>query len=124
MTIALSVEINGKQVPLTECDWVMWAPCGCPQGVTVAALPASGRVIATEDAAWKEFYDRKRDSDRARRQGLRLELMTHERYCREASPRMTEKCQHRCDCEMDRQEAIAARAGHFGEVCDIGDTDG
>ena len=86
-------EIDGKTVPIQKCDWVMWRSCGCPQGVAVAGVYATWQVITEEDV-WREFYSLKRDRDKAKRQGFRLELMTHERYCREVSPRMTVRCEH------------------------------
>jgi hypothetical protein len=36
---------------------------------------------AREEAAWRTFFDRKRERDKARRDGHRIALMTHER-CR------------------------------------------
>ena len=86
-------ELDGKPVPLTNCDWVLWGACGCPFGVTVAATPHAVRA-ADEEAAWRCLYDRKRDIDRAKRQGYRVELMSHERYSREVCPRMTVRCPH------------------------------
>lgn len=50
----LSVEIDGEQVPLAECEWVLREPCGCPQYVVLAVTPT--RTITTEDDAWKWFY--------------------------------------------------------------------
>lgn len=89
----LSVEIDGKHIPLADCDWVLWAPCGCPAGVTVAQSRGGHIVNATEDAAWREFWERKRDIDRRKRQGYRVELMTHERYSAEVYDLMRA---HRC----------------------------
>lgn len=86
--VTLSAEIGGQHVPLTACDWVLWAACGCPIGVSVA------RYSPTEDDAWKAFYDRKRDIERAQRQGERLELMTHARWCAEVMLLMTVPCTH------------------------------
>lgn len=88
MSTRLAVEIDGVYVPLDDCDWVLWCPEGCPLGVTV------GRLSATEEAAWKALYQYKRDIGKARRHGQHLELMTHERYCREVSPRMLAGCTH------------------------------
>jgi len=88
--VALHAEIDGQMIPLRKCDWVKWAPCGCPVGVSVAG---EGFVV-TEDDAWKEFYDRKRDADRARRQGYRMELVTHARWGAEIMPQMTAPCPH------------------------------
>lgn len=89
MAVRLLAEIDGLAVPLSDCDWVKWAPCGCPTGVTVA------RYAVTEAEAWKAFYDRKRDIDRAQRQGYRMELVTHARWGAEIKPKMTTRCPHK-----------------------------
>lgn len=89
----LFVEIDGKNVPLDQCDWVMWASCGCPVGVTV------GRLSPTEEAAWKEFYPSKRERDRKRRLGLRMELVTHERWRTEIAEAMKGPCPHSLNSE-------------------------
>ncbi len=94
MSVTLSVELGGRHVPLRDCDWVLWGPCGCPLGVTVGATNDGGIMQASEDAAWKAFYDRKRDIERAPRRGEHLELMTHECYCAEVSDRMLARCEH------------------------------
>lgn len=85
----LLTEIDGQAVPLDECDWVLWMPCGCAGGVTVA------RLSLTEEDAWKEFFDRKRDRDRKRRQGYRMELVTQERWKSEISESMRKECPHK-----------------------------
>jgi hypothetical protein len=91
VTARLYAEIGGTPVPLDQCDWVLWASCGCPKGVTVAAY------AATEDDAWRAFYDYKRDIAKAQRQGMRLELMTHARYSAEVCDRMFIACPHGCE---------------------------
>ena len=88
MSTRLAVEIDGTYVPLDECDWVLWGPCGCPFGVTV------GRLSPTEVDAWKHFCDRKRDIGRAKRNGQHLELVTHQRWCDEIAERMKFPCPH------------------------------
>jgi hypothetical protein len=87
-TGGLAAQIDGVYVPLDKCDWVLWGPCGCPFGVTVASYAPA------EDDAWNAFYDCKREIAKAQRRGNRLELMTHERYSREVCPRMTVRCPH------------------------------
>jgi hypothetical protein len=89
----LYAEIDGKLVPLAACDWVLWGPCGCPFGVSMAATQHGVRA-ADEDAAWKSFYDTKREIAKAVRNGLRVELMSHEQYSREVYPRMKTRCTH------------------------------
>lgn len=86
---ALFVELGGQHIRLSECDWVWWGACGCPYGVTV------GRYSPTEEAAWKQFYSRKRDVGPAQRRGERMELMTHDRYRNEVVDLMRKRCMHR-----------------------------
>lgn len=80
--------LPGMPAPLAECDWVLWRACGCPQGVCVASY------APTEDEAWAEFYDDWASITPALRRGEHMELMTHERYVREVSPRMRVACEH------------------------------
>ena len=84
----LFAKIGDEHVSLTKCDWVLWGPCGCPFGVTVA------RYAVTEDAAWKSFYETKREIAKAVRRGDHMELMTHDRYCAEVADRMRGRCPH------------------------------
>jgi len=93
MSARIVAEIDGKHVPLEECSWVMWGPCGCPWGVTMAGERGSYQVITEEDA-WKQFYDRKRERDLARKCGTRMELMTFARWKAEVSERMQTVCTH------------------------------
>lgn len=98
----LHAEIGGQMVPLSKCDWVRWAPCGCPTGVS---LVGEGFAVTEEDA-WREFYDRKRDADRAQKAGHRMELVTHERWSAEIKPLMMAPCPHQA-----AGESAAAAAG-------------
>ena len=88
MSPRLLAEIDGHAVPLDECDWVLWGACGCPYGVTV------GHLSATEDDAWKMFFQYKREITKAQRRGDYLELMTHARWGQEVMPRMKTRCPH------------------------------
>ena len=88
MSPRLLAEIDGAVIPLDKCDWVLWAPCGCPCGVTLASY------APTEDDAWKTLYDYKREITKAQKQGCHLELMTHERWGREVMPAMQARCTH------------------------------
>jgi hypothetical protein len=83
----LLTELDGQTVPLADCDWVLFAPCGCPVGCCVAD------IAPTEDQAWREFYDHKRERDRARRDH-RMVLMTRERWAAEVMPAMRARCPH------------------------------
>lgn len=93
--MALMVELEGRTVPLNGCQYVLWEACGCPRGVTVASEGRPEPVV-TEDDAWRMFFDRKRDRDRAQRNGLRMELMTKDRWSREVMPLMRQwDCPHK-----------------------------
>ncbi len=92
--MGLLAEIDGEHVPLESCDWVLWAACGCPLGVAMAASRSGAVHAADEDAAWKVLYHRKRDIERAQRRGEHMELMTHVRWGTEVMPRMKERCTH------------------------------
>jgi hypothetical protein len=99
----LHAEIDGQMVPLSKCDWVQWARCGCPVGVTLAG---EGFAV-TERDAWKAFYDRKRDAHRARKFGYRMELVTHARWGAEIKALMMAPCPH----QTAGMSATAAAAG-------------
>ena len=88
MTAALFAEIDGRHVSLSDCDWMLWGPCGCPWGVSVA------RYSPTEEMAWRSFYDTGREAERARKRGARIELVTHQRWCDEIAGRMKARCTH------------------------------
>ncbi|MEC4016015.1 hypothetical protein [Streptomyces sp. H27-D2] len=66
----LMVQIDGQTLPLTDCVWVEFAPCGCPCQALHAAYDNSAH--ATEEQARAEFN--------INRQGYRLELMTFAQY--------------------------------------------
>jgi len=82
------VELDGMSVPLADCDWVEWAPCGCPVGTSRAGS------VTTEEDAWKNFYPREGDRERAQAQGYRWELMTHTRWSAEVADWMKAGCPH------------------------------
>jgi hypothetical protein len=84
----LLAEIDGSTVPLNDCGWVRWASCGCATGITMA------RYRPTEAEAWRAFYDRKRDIDRAQRRGERMELITNQRWHDEIKDLMRPRCPH------------------------------
>jgi len=86
----IKVEIDGGLHPLTNCTWITWAPCGCPCGALTAAF--GDEAFAAEEQAWHEHYPLKRDRDKYRRQGYRLELMGWERYRAEVD--LAARCPH------------------------------
>jgi hypothetical protein len=89
VTTTVYAQISGLMVPVNDCDWVLFGPCGCPWGV------ATGRHHPTEEQAWEAFYEDTDDqgaTDRAR--GVRLELMTHARYSADVYDRIRKGCNH------------------------------
>lgn len=92
----LSVEIDGEQVPLSACDWVLRMPCGCAESIVVTVMHS--QTLATEDDAWTWFYrdeyGRKRDRDRKIAQdktaGWTLALMRR----KDAVAAITTSCSH------------------------------
>ena len=85
-TAALRVEVDGKTVPIDECNWAIYRPCGCLRGV----LMAEG--FPTEEGAWKQFFDKKKAREQARKQGVKIELVTHERWKAELSAKFGSNC--------------------------------
>jgi hypothetical protein len=88
-----SVVINGERLPLHECNWTMFAPCGCVSGVMVADL--SDRryqrdAITTVEQAWEHMYDSRIERERDQKRGFRFELMPR---C-ESIDLMKGDCQH------------------------------
>lgn len=82
------VELDGVHVALADCDWVLRGSCGCPVGVAMA------QYDPTEEEAWLGFCETPEAVAAAQRAGQRIELMTHDRYRREVSARMTVRCEH------------------------------
>lgn len=80
---------DGETVPLSECEWVWYQPCGCPFACATAETP-------DEDLAWREMFRTKREADRQRRSGVTSELMTFQRWRDEIADRMrtTYQCPH------------------------------
>jgi hypothetical protein len=70
-------------------DWVLRKQCGCPAGV------ATVQHHATEDEAWKGFFDSWKGIAKALQAGMRLEMMPHSRYRTEVMPFLTNgRCEH------------------------------
>ncbi|MFF2940851.1 hypothetical protein ACFVSQ_13510 [Streptomyces niveus] len=86
----LMVRIGKETLPLTNCVWITWAPCGCPCGALTAAY--GNEAHATEEQAWQEQYPLKRERAKYQRQGYRLELMGWPRYRAEID--LAARCPH------------------------------
>lgn len=82
---AILVKIGRKHVPLKECDWVVFKPCGCPTTVMLAQYDDS-EALATESQAWDSLLDdlppakRRKEIERRLKAGFRMELVTHQRW--------------------------------------------
>ncbi|ADD40063.1 hypothetical protein [Stackebrandtia nassauensis] len=81
------VRIDGADVALGECEWVLWASCGCPNGCALADKHG-GTPLVTEELAWRAFYTTRRDVEDHKKRGFRLELMTRDRWSAEVYPLM------------------------------------
>ena len=88
----LLTEIDGKQIPLDQCTYVLWGPCGCVFGMTMAGVHAEDSIV-TENDAWRVFYGSPSMIRRARAAGERMEFMTFARAQVEAQPKFG-KCPH------------------------------
>ncbi|WP_126898181.1 hypothetical protein [Streptomyces sp. WAC 01325] len=86
----LKVEIDGGLHALSNCTWITYMPCGCPCGALTAAI--GDEAFATEEQAWQEIHPLKRERDKYRRQGYRLELMSWPRYRAEVD--LSVRCPH------------------------------
>jgi hypothetical protein len=78
----LLVQIDDQTLPLADCVWVEYRPCGCACSVMNADW-GGGVVFATEDQARRELTPLKRERDKAIKQGFTLKLVTFT-YYREA----------------------------------------
>lgn len=83
---------DGRSFPLTECDWALLRPCGCPEAI-MHATGAWGDVIGDESGAWKQLYDLgpERERETLRRVGWTVKLMPID----EAVAAFMAKCPHR-----------------------------
>lgn len=90
---------NEATVPLRSCDWVFYAPCGCPRGVMMAVV--GDEVSHDEDSAFLHFFyeGNKREAlalaKRERGRGVTARLVSHDQYKAEVYPAMLVKCTHR-----------------------------
>lgn len=84
---------DGQVLPLADCDWIMWAPCGCACGVTVAEF-RDGEALTTAEAVWKDWYPNARERLKRREQGFTLTLISHARYAEEVLPKFQGDCPH------------------------------
>lgn len=88
----LKVEIDGEILSLSDCDWVMWAACGCPVAVTMAQCGT--HVCATEEQAWLQLEDTRTAVKKAKQKGRHLELVTHARWSSEIIEQFKTPCPH------------------------------
>jgi hypothetical protein len=109
MSVVISALIDGEYVPLADCGWVRWAACGCATGITMA------RYSPTEESAWRRFYSRRRDIERAERRGERMELITNQRWRDEVRDLMRSRCPHAAgsaDVNSEERSSEEERRGH------------
>ncbi|MBV2364284.1 hypothetical protein [Streptomonospora nanhaiensis] len=92
-TPELAVMIDDTPVPLADCHWVMWAPCGCP--VAVCTTTVGEEVTATVDQAWARFYAMDAGAREDRQAGYTVSLVSRRRWDQEVSPRLGAPCPHK-----------------------------
>lgn len=98
----LYVNVDGKMAPLAKCTWVFSHRCGHPFGVMIAQLSASSRdTYATEDQAWREFYDTAARRKAAQRAGVTARLAVHASLDDEFWWQMKDGCD--CTPEVNRR---------------------
>lgn len=73
-------DVDGKPVPLKDCDWIMTEACGCIIAVTIAMHHNGDLTAATAEQAHKEIRPTKRERDRDARTGRSMQLVTHEAF--------------------------------------------
>lgn len=65
--IAFLVEIGGKQHPLDDCSWLMYAPCGCMSGISMMRDD-----VMSEEQAWASFESNAEQRRRDQKVGFRV----------------------------------------------------
>lgn len=71
-----TARIDGQTLPLADCVWAIWAPCGCPAGELAATC--WDKTFATEQQAWAEIHPDHRERQQRQRQGYRLQLTSRD----------------------------------------------
>ena len=69
--LAINLEIDGQQVPISAGSWYLIAPCGCSAGVTT--MECMGETTLSEESAWNAFYERRDIRQRDEKLGYRVE---------------------------------------------------
>lgn len=58
-----------KSITLTVPPfWIFTKPCGCPFGSVMSQ--SAGRILATEDQAWLDFFETKAERIKAEKDGV------------------------------------------------------
>jgi hypothetical protein len=70
--MSVFLAVDGKPVPIEDCSWYYYAPCGCCYGATIAQ--SGGRVLATEEDAWRDFWSRSDQRRKKQAAGYRFEI--------------------------------------------------
>ncbi|MFF0409137.1 hypothetical protein ACFYUY_01710 [Kitasatospora sp. NPDC004745] len=77
----VSIELDGRHVPLDQCGWLYRQACGCIRAATLAHVTGDGGwTITTPDQARRHFTPRKDSRAREIRQGATVELITMTHY--------------------------------------------
>lgn len=110
------LEVDGKPVPASECDWIVIAPCGCLEGVMVVQSKycETPRALTADDAR-REFHTNKVAAKRSLDEGFQFKLVTHDQFRAMAFG----DCTHTPKWGVERAPlpdgyAWATLDGHFG----------
>lgn len=88
--MSVFLAVNDKPVPIEDCSWYYYAPCGCCIGATLAVVDGF-KPLVTEDDAWRDFFARA-DQRRAKKaKGYRFQTG----LTAEAGELLREACTHR-----------------------------
>lgn len=82
------LELAGKPVPIDDCSWYYYAPCGCCYGATLANH--GNKSLLTDDDAWQDFWGHANRIRKKKAAGYRFELGLRQ----EAQQRLGVECTH------------------------------
>ncbi|WP_263165452.1 hypothetical protein [Streptomyces sp. SCSIO ZS0520] len=85
----LTVELDGQQLPLARCFWVLADPNGCVYG------SVHGDQAVDAETAHRRLTRLQRDRDRQTRQGWTVQLLSPEQWDQQAKRCFLGTCQHR-----------------------------
>lgn len=90
------LDVDGTPVPASDCDWIMFAPCGCPCAVTVVDRRGGEGYLLTEDQVFIALSstNTKTEAARDKAAGYTVKLVTHQAWSEHWFPKFKDKCPH------------------------------